>query len=364
MFQGMGNNERGWARLVSKFGRVTLIQQGMIQHVEVWEAGRCLFNGPETNVVSSRRFDECTFASLTFLRSLARFREQLRGEKADVIIAANYCMGLAAIWLRRRGKARRVIVLLTDYLPPRGSFLVRLHRRITTALNRFAAQHADEVWSVSPRIPTNQVNPKNFVVPICLDDNLVPAGQREEIGYIGFPSPDHALDILFALCRKHSLRLNIVGNSPYLQTIKHLAPADTVFHGTINDNLKIKEILARCFCGYAVYRNTGPQSYSYYGIPSKTFYCFASNTPVVTTQTAHFTQEIENFGVGRVVEPHAEEIEKAVLQIKEQFSRYYEAIARFRQTWNAAAEQFHRERFAANGIFAPDPTIPNESVLN
>ena len=37
LLQGMSNYERGWARLVSKFGRTTLIQQGIIQHVEVWE---------------------------------------------------------------------------------------------------------------------------------------------------------------------------------------------------------------------------------------------------------------------------------------------------------------------------------------
>jgi glycosyltransferase involved in cell wall biosynthesis len=361
MLQGMGNNERGWARLVSRFGRVTLIQQGMIQHVETWEAGRCVFSGPETSVVRSRKFDEATFSSLTFRRSLARFREQLRGEPADVIIAANYSMGLAALWLRWRGKGRRVIVLLTDYLPLRGSLAVRVHRRITTALNRFAARHADEVWSVSPRIPTLRVNPQNHVVPICLDDHQVPMGDRKEIGYIGYPTPDHALEIIFEICRRHGIRLNIVGDSPYLQTIKHLAPADTVFHGMLNDASKINRILSRCFCGYAVYRNTGPQSYSYYGIPSKTFSYFASNTPVVTSHTAHFTQEIEKYGVGRVVEPQREEIEKAILQIREQFPKYFEAIGRFRQIWNAAAEQFHRERFAAHGLF---PSAPAESALN
>jgi ABC-type sulfate transport system permease component len=49
MLQGMGNNERGWARLMSDFGRVVLIQQGMIQHVEIWENRQCVFNGAESN---------------------------------------------------------------------------------------------------------------------------------------------------------------------------------------------------------------------------------------------------------------------------------------------------------------------------
>jgi glycosyltransferase involved in cell wall biosynthesis len=346
MLQGMGNNERGWARLVSKFGRVTLIQQGLIQHVETWESDRCIFNGPESSVISTRKIDEYTFSALTFLRSLARFREQLGNEKVDVVIASNYSLGLVALWLRWRRKTGRVCVLFTDYLPQRGSFAVRLHRRITSALNRYVARHADEVWSVSPRIPTMQENPKNFVVPICLDDNQVSAGQRTEIGYIGFPSPDHALDILFAICKKHNIRLNIVGHSSYLDTIKHLAPADTVFHGTLNDNVKIKDILSRCFCGYAVYRNTGPQSYSFYGIPSKTFYYFASNTPVVTTNTADFTPRIEEFGVGRVVEPAPEEIEKAILQLKNNYETYSHAIDRFRSEWNHGAETFHRERMS------------------
>jgi glycosyltransferase involved in cell wall biosynthesis len=350
MLQGMGNNERGWARLVSQFGRVTLIQQGMLQHVETWENGNCSFNGPEASVVSTRIWDEVTFSALTIRRSLARVREHLPGDIADIIVASNYSMGLAALWLRKRGRAKKVILLLTDFLPIRGSLAVRIHRRITRFLNCFAARCADEVWSVSPRIPTMIENPVNFVVPICLDDHQMPVGVRQEIGYIGCPTPDHALEIIFEICKRHNIRLNIVGFSPYLDSIKHLAPKDAVFHGMLNDTTKISQIMSRCFCGYAVYRNTGPQSYSYYGIPSKTFSYFASNTPVVTTLTAHFTQEIEKYGVGRVVEPNALEIENAILQLKSNFPQYHHAINAFRATWNAGAERFHRERLAANGV--------------
>ncbi len=346
MLQGMGNNERGWARTVSDYGRVVLIQQGVIQHVEIWENRQCTFRGPETNEAGARKLDEMTLASLTFYRSIARCLEHTRKQKLDVIIAANYGMGLAALLLRAVGKTRRTIVLLTDHLPDRGSLAVRLHRRVTGAITRFVARCADEVWTVSPRIPAASVNPRNFVAPIVLDDNGAPPGTREEIGYIGFPSPDHALEVLFDICRRHGLKLNIIGDSPYLQSIKHLAPAGTRFHGLLNDETKINAILSRCFCGYAVYRNTGPQSYSYFGIPSKTFYCFASNTPVVTTNTAYFTQNIEKFGVGRVVEPVPEQIEAAILQLQEQFPQFYGAIQRFRKTWNEEVARFHHERLS------------------
>jgi hypothetical protein len=39
-----------------------------------------------------------------------------------------------------------------------------------------------------------------------------------------------------------------------------------------------------------------------------------------------------------------EQIEQAVLDIRARFPVYYEAINRFRETWNAGVEQFHRER--------------------
>jgi hypothetical protein len=344
LLQGMGNNERGWARLVSAFGRVVLIQQGMIQHVEIWENRQCVFRGPDQSVMSTRRLDEITLSSVTLWRSLARCREHTQGHKLDAVIAANYSMGLAALLLRATGKARKAVVVLTDHLPIRGSHAVRLHRRICGVLTRWVVRRADEVWTVSPRIPAAQENPRHFVVPLCLDHHPAAVTPREEVGYIGFPSSDHALDVLFNICRKHSFRLNLIGDSPYLQSIRHLAPPGTVFHGVLNDEVRIHEVLARCFCGYAVYRKTGPESYSYYGIPSKTFYCFASHVPVVTTQTAHFTQNIGQFGVGCVVEPIPEQIEVAVLKLKAQYSQYVEAIQRFTRIWNENSEKFHQER--------------------
>jgi glycosyltransferase involved in cell wall biosynthesis len=350
MLQGLGNNERGWARLVSNFGRVTLIQQGIIQHVETWEKEVKTFNGPETSVMKTRKLDEMTLSFLTLFRSIARSLEQAQGKKIDLLIAANYSCGMAALILRFIGRANKIVLTVSDYLPPRGSLAVRFHRRVTERLTRFVARRVDEVWTVSPRIPAASVNPKNFVFPICLDDNQVPAGSRDEIGYIGFPSPDHALEVLFEIARRHKIVVNVVGQSPYLESIRHLASPTTVFHGTISDPEKVNAIMSKCFCGYAVYRNTGPQSYSYYGIPSKTFYYFASNTPVVTTNTADFTPRIEEFGVGKVVEPKAEEIEKAILQVRDEFPKFSQAIGSFRTTWNNSAKKFHRERFTELGL--------------
>jgi len=347
MLVGIGNNDRGSARLASELGRTILIQDGPISHNEVWEGGNRTYNGPELRTKEPRLLAELTLGLWGFFRNLRNYRQLVTGGKCDVIITSAYVQTVVGLWLRATGKTRRVVCIVSDYLPPRGSLAVRVHRRITGLLTRLAARFSDEAWAVSPRIPTIKVNPRNYVLPLLIDDNQTPPEGRAEIGYIGFPSPDHAIDVLFDICRKHGFKLNVFGDSPYLQSIKHLAPPNTVFHGITNDSGKISAVLARCFCGYAVYRDTSPNSYSHFGVPSKCLQLFANNVPVVTTNTAHFTQTIGDSGAGCVVEPVPEKIEAAILDIRARFPVYYAAISRLRESWNAGVKQFHRERISA-----------------
>lgn len=347
MLVGIGNNDRGSARLASEFGRVVLVQDGPIGHNEIWEKGTRTYNGPEIRIREPRLLSGLTFGLPGIVRNIQTHHKLMEGKACDLIITSAYVQTVAGLWLRATGKTRRVVCVVSDYLPPAGRLAVRVHRRITGFLTRIAAKFSDEAWAVSPRIPTVKVHPRNYVLPLLIDNNNVSPDGRDEIGYIGFPSPDHAIDVLFDICRKHGFKLNVFGDSPYLQSIKNLAPPGAVFHGITNDNVRIGRVLARCFCGYAVYRDTSPQSYSYYGIPSKCLQLFASNVPVVTTNAAHFTQNIATSGTGCVVEPVPEQIEQAILDIRTRFPVYYAAINRFRETWNAGVEKFHRERIAA-----------------
>ncbi len=350
MLQGMGINERGWAMLASKYSRVVLIQQGYMTHVEIWENETRVFNGPNHNVMRWRLLDEILLGLLSALRTFFLTLEHTKGRKIDTIIASNYHNSLAALFLRTFGKTRTVVPFLTDYLPPRGSFHIRAHRRITTYLMKLVSRFSDEVWILSPRIHTGDVNPRHFVVPIFISQRPPATAERTEVAYIGYPSHDHALDILFKLSTKHGFKVNVIGDSPYLESIKHLAPPGTAFHGLMNDEDRIGEILSKCFCGYCIYRDTSPNSYSYYGFPSKTLYCFANNVPIVITNVADFNHTYEERGVGRVVEPLPEKIEEAILQIKSKYPAFSAAIDRFRVEWNAHVEAFHAERFSALGV--------------
>lgn len=344
---GTGLNERGWARDFSKYAKVTLIQMGLTDHVETWENLKQTFCGGEVKTPRLRRLDDMLFGTISFLRTTWLVSKVSRQGRIDLLITSIYSAGMSAQLLRQLGKIRKTTFFLTDYLPPIGTWYVRFHRRVTNQIVRLAAKWSNEAWAQSPRLKAAETNKNNFVVPMYIGRRPGLDRKREEIAYLGFPSQDHALDVLFDICRKNSFRLNIIGDSPYLQSIKHLAPPETQFHGIQNDENIIGEILSRCFCGYAIYRNTSPTSYSYYGFPTKTLYYFASNVPTVITNVAYFNETFEKQGIGHVVEPIPADIEKAVLDIRNNYDKFSQAIDRFRTEWNVQVEQFHRQRLEA-----------------
>lgn len=348
MVLGAGINERGWASVMSKYGRVTLIQLGSFEHVEIWEKEARVYNGPEKKIDPKHiRKDRILFAHLTRIRTRELILEYTRDMKADLVLTGYYGSGFAAKELQDEGQVRRTISFLADYLPPRG--LSSMHRVIANMLTKRAAVRSDEAWVLSNRIAKklNLKKDSTHLMPVALNYFPAPPGPREEIGYIGFPSHDHALDILFEIAKRNNLRVNIIGDSPHLDKIRHLAPPQTVFHGLLNDPEKIGKILAKCFCGYAIYRDVSPNSYSYYGFPSKTLYCFASNTPIVTTDVAEFNHEFEKRRVGHVVPPEPAAIEAAILDLKRNYTNYSLNIDLFREEWNKGVTQFYEERMAA-----------------
>ncbi|HEX7654345.1 MAG TPA: hypothetical protein VF607_12620, partial [Verrucomicrobiae bacterium] len=334
--------------VMSRFGRLRLLQLGMVYHEEIWENGQRIYNGPERKTtLRYRQIDDMLLGLLSFIDTFRFIRKVDAEEKINLIFTGLYCSGFAAWIAQKLGYTQKTISFLADFLPPRGPWHIRLHRRVSGWLTGLAARLADESWALSPRIHTARWNPNNHVVPIHVNYFPTTPHNRLSIGYIGYPSADHGLEILFEIAKKHDFPLQIIGQSPYLDRIRSQAPRNTTFHGMINDEAMIGDILANCFCSYAIYRDISPNSYSYFGFPSKTLYSFASNVPIVITNVAHFNEKFEHFGVGKVVAPENVAIEEAILDIKQNYSRYSAAIDQFRLNWNRHVEQFHHERFSS-----------------
>lgn len=349
MWTGIGNNEQAWARILSEGGtRVHLFQRGLKEQQTFWFDGRADHVGPERSCARTRTVDSAFFSQPTAARWFAKTAWRVRSSPADILIAeSNYAyFGLR---LRDLNLVRRVVLLLSDHLPDADSWPITAHRRLIRRLHRHVARRADEVWGVSPRIPAMQWNKTRHVVPIYIDSALSAGdAERTEISYVGVPSADHALDVLVELAKKHSWRVNIIGDSPYLRAVAGSFPSCVTLHGVITDKKRISDILRRSFCGYAIYRNTSETGYSYYGVPSKSFYYLSNGLPTITTHAAHFSPTIQEFGLGRMVEPVSSEIEAAILDLQANCHAVRENIRRFRELWNARVVRFLRER--AHGL--------------
>jgi len=344
MWMGSATNEGAWAEILSSFGEVFLVRCGKMREDSMWSNGRQIFLSEKKPVARWRWLDNAFFGFFSAFSIMRQTLKWAHGEPIALLIVEGP-RGFLAVWLKRLGKVRALVSLQSDYLPPVGKLHVRLHRRANMAWNRFIGRNADELWKLSPRIPIGEGHSHTHVIPVYINDNKVPQTQRREIMYFGVPSRDHALDVLFDIARQHDIPLHIVGDSPYLHSIKSSATPKTTFHGHTEPE-HLAEIAKHCFCGYAVYRNTGPQNYSYYGFPSKYFHYLANNVPVLTTNTAFFSQDIEKNGVGRVVSPEPCQIEQAILEMRDHSEDFYHAINHFRVEWDHNVEHFLAERMA------------------
>jgi len=97
MLVGIGNNDRGSARLASEFGRTILVQDGPVTHEEIWENGARVFNGPELRGKGWRLLSMLPLDLPGIWRNLQTCRRLTRGEKVDLIIASAYVQAAAAL---------------------------------------------------------------------------------------------------------------------------------------------------------------------------------------------------------------------------------------------------------------------------
>src|SRR6202012_145437 len=97
---GIGLNERGWAKDFSKFGRVTLIQLGLVEHVEIWENENRVFCGPETRVPASHKWDERLMGLIGWFRTMQLILRLTKGKKVDLVVTGFYSSNYAALCLR------------------------------------------------------------------------------------------------------------------------------------------------------------------------------------------------------------------------------------------------------------------------
>lgn len=333
------------ARVLSANAIVDLVQKGQMWHVETWERGACVHASPR---IAHRLWwlDDkllnwgSTLFSWWFSLMGYTFCDDMWARPYDVVIFVGYDAGRVARWLRKRGYARRLIMLLTDYMPLTGAWPVVAFRLVTNLLNERTAARCDEVWTLSGRIPSKRA----YLMPLLI--HQFPKGRRRRaVAYVGYPTDAHGLDLLFRLSAKHGFAVEVVGESAYLRKLRDRSGSLHLvrFHGLVTEPDRIHEIVAGCSAGWGIY-HADAQPWLRNGVNGKLYTYLGNGIPPLTTHCSETSCLVEQAGVGVAVTDDPAEIERGLLSLLDGSPEIHAGIEDWVIRWNRAAERFLMER--------------------
>lgn len=240
----------------------------------------------------------------------------------DVIIAFDNLNGLAALILRRLGRARRIVFFTIDYVPRR--FPNRLLNELYHRLDRFCLRHADATWNVSDRIAEGRLAvrglrpqdfPRQLTVPIGIWFDRFPrlpfdAIEENSIVYSGGLLPHQGVQLVVAALPRivaeiPDVRFYITGIGPMEDELRGLV-AELRLHqhvrflGYLESHEDLESLLARCSLAVAMY-SAELDVWSRYADPSKIKSYLAAGLAVITTDVTHIAQDISRRQCGLVL---------------------------------------------------------------
>lgn len=186
------------------------------------------------------------------------------------------------------------------------------------------------------RVPAGSVKAMRAILPIGVGDALTGGVPTDGLlGYVGNVSDRRGLGIaLEALRLDPSLRLEIIGDGALMANLRAYAEkygiADRVtFHGRIEDDELLKDVVLRWQIGLAPYESS---PYVAYADPGKIKDYLRFGLPVITTNLTPLRDAIRTEHAGEVVAPSSvTELTSAIARIRSDRTSYLPGVERLRR---------------------------------
>lgn len=247
--------------------------------------------------------------------------------KRDIVVCADGLLAATAVFLRRLGKARRVVLWTIDYAPER--FESRGLNEVYHRIDRFCVTHCDETWNLSERMKVARraggIDRPQRHVPLGVT-MVAPSTRRTpgRIVFVGHLLAKQGLQVVIEALpgirrRVTGAHLLVVGDGPHREVLERLAyetgVADAVdFAGFVEDHAEIEARLAAASVGVATYDPT-EAGFSAYADSGKVKTYLAAGLPVVVTRVAELADVLAEKGAGKVVEYDATAVEDALCEL-------------------------------------------------
>lgn len=287
----------------------------------------------------------------------------------DICIAEFYHGFLCALFMKKLGLVRKVVYYVPDWFPYQPRRKVGLVTAIANNiafpyLDRFCASRADATWNFTQRIIDarhNRWENQPFSVPIeeviypplkwrKMADTEEDNTNHKSIGFLGVLRKGQGLELAIetiADLKKKGifLTLEIIGTSSsekyYKDYVrKFRVEAQVIFHGFVEEEIKVAKVLQKCFCALALY-DVGKDNYTYYTWPSKVGFYLECGIPVIITRSPTIADEIEKEKLGIIVKPDSDSISHAIYTLATDdnlLKEYKENIKRYVQSSSTGNE--------------------------
>lgn len=240
-----------------------------------------------------------------------------------------YCFGYFAFTVF---KLHKFVLWLGDYYPQKSIF-ISIYNMFVDYLNKTLKY----VLYISPPLRVIYVgkrkNKYSSVVQLGMDDKRIghrKNNSRIKLGFIGIVRNQQGIELAFSyLTHKKNISLDIVGDGYWLSHYKQLARKLRIenrvtFYGSVED---ISLIFKKWDIGIALYEDTR-DNLSKYCEPTKLKNYLSYGLPVITTKATYFSKEVEQRGVGVVVDETIESLEIAIEEIVSNYDIYQGKISR------------------------------------
>lgn len=232
--------------------------------------------------------------------------------KFDFFIGEGHIYSMVGVMMKKLGRVKRIAYSSGDYFTDVRSF---------RAADRIVSGNADVIWCASELMLKEREKDlkgsriaRQIVMPlgITMRDEVVKSkvANPKTVLFMGNIQPHQGIDLMLdsfleVQIRYPHLILEIVGRGPYMEAaqkrVLEMGLLDSVvFHGFVDNEKKVDEILKRSLVGMALY-HPELSSFTKLSDPGKIKDYLSAGLPVITTSVFPFSGEIAKSGAGHVV---------------------------------------------------------------